>query len=425
MAYRPSKSAGTQFVPIRRRLLVANLLVFAGVLAGFAIAVRTVFVYNLRQQQVKQITVLAQAAVALVELEEGNEASGKLDIETEDLPAADLIAQQRGLQWFDLQEALVKQVGQPTPQTRLNPDSLDILETTPVRLQAVTLPVIIDGEIRGYVRASQTLVELDAIIAQLDLGLGVGVAVALVLSGTGALWLNRQAMAPIEVSFGRLQRFTADASHELRSPLMAISSNAEVALKYPDGMRAGDRDTFDVILSAAEQMEQLTTDLLMLARTDQPAALETTPVDISDLLKTLRQLYQPQAQQQKLALTAHILPGLCCQGNLALLQRAFTNLIQNAIRYTPAAGAIAIETQQHAKHLQITVSDTGIGIAPEHLEVIFERFWRADQARHHADGGSGLGLAITQAIIHRHGGTIVVNSQVNQGSQFTVTLPSS
>jgi signal transduction histidine kinase len=419
-------SAGAEFVKIRRRLLVANVLVFAGVLAGFAIAVRTAVVYNLRQQQFEQLTALAQTAAALVEAEAeeypGEEAED-LEIEIETLPINDLRVREQGVQWFTPEGQWVAAVGTVYPTQPLDPDVSQAIETAPIHLQAVTLPITVGQQTWGYVRTSQTLTTLDRTVALLDLGLGVGIVIALGLSGSGVLWLNRQAMTPIEQSFQRLQRFTADASHELRSPLMAISSNAELALKYPDGIREDDRETFDVILNATEQMSALTADLLMLTRTDQATARETQTVNLSELLHGLGRLYQPLAQQQ-LDFNLEIAPGLTCQGNATLLQRAFTNLIQNALRYT-AHGAIALKAQTQGRHLQITVTDTGIGIAPEHLQAIFERFWRADKARKYIDGGSGLGLAITQAIVQHHRGTIEVSSQVGQGSCFTVTLPSS
>jgi OmpR-family two-component system manganese-sensing sensor histidine kinase len=421
-------AAGAEFRRIRRRLWVANLLVFAGVLAGFAIAVRTAVVYNLRQQQFAQLTALAQTAAALVETEAEeypDETAEDLEIETETLPINDLRVREQGIQWFTPQGQQLEQVGTLHASRPLAPSATQGIETEPVRLQAVTLPIRVGQETWGYVRASQSLTELDRTVAQLDWGLGIGIVIALGLSGSGILWLNRQAMTPIEQSFKRLQQFTADASHELRSPLMAISSNAELALKYPDNMRPDDRDTFDVILNATAQMSALTADLLMLTRTDQSSRVETQTLDLTELLNHLGRLYQPTAQQQGLDFTVEIPPGLTCQGNATLLQRAITNLIQNALRYTPSPGAIALKAQTQGRQIHITVTDTGIGIAPEHLQAIFERFWRADKARKYVDGGAGLGLAITQAIIQRHGGAIAVTSQVGQGSCFTVTLPSS
>jgi OmpR-family two-component system manganese-sensing sensor histidine kinase len=229
-------AAGAEFRRIRRRLWVANLLVFAGVLAGFAIAVRTAVVYNLRQQQFAQLTALAQTAAALVETEAEeypDETAEDLEIETETLPINDLRVREQGIQWFTPQGQQLEQVGTLHASRPLAPSATQGIETEPVRLQAVTLPIRVGQETWGYVRASQSLTELDRTVAQLDWGLGIGIVIALGLSGSGILWLNRQAMTPIEQSFKRLQQFTADASHELRSPLMAISSNAEAGAQVP------------------------------------------------------------------------------------------------------------------------------------------------------------------------------------------------
>ncbi|MEO1623053.1 MAG: ATP-binding protein, partial [Cyanobacteria bacterium J06632_3] len=122
-------------------------------------------------------------------------------------------------------------------------------------------------------------------------------------------------------------------------------------------------------------------------------------------------------------LSADIQPDLSLWGNAQSLIRAFTNLIQNSLRYTLSTGQITVRGWHQENKLFITVEDTGVGIDAAHLDKIFDRFWRADKARTQAAGGSGLGLSITQAIVHNHGGTITVESQVAQGSCFTIQLP--
>ncbi len=110
-------------------------------------------------------------------------------------------------------------------------------------------------------------------------------------------------------------------------------------------------------------------------------------------------------------------------GDEAKLARAFTNLIQNAMQYTPAKGEVEVTGKLVGRELVINVEDTGIGIKNEHLDLVFDRLWRADRSRSYYEGGSGLGLAITQAIIHKHKGTIIVTSQVDEGSCFEIRLP--
>ncbi|UZQ55400.1 ATP-binding protein [Trichothermofontia sichuanensis B231] len=137
----------------------------------------------------------------------------------------------------------------------------------------------------------------------------------------------------------------------------------------------------------------------------------------------LVQLYQPQAQQQQLALEAVIEPNLVLNGDVASLTRAFTNLLQNALRYTPSGGRVWMNAKRLSHQVEVAVKDTGIGIAREHLGKVFERFWRADQVRHYHQSSTGLGLAIVQAIVPSHQGSIEVTSQLGEGTCFTVKLP--
>jgi signal transduction histidine kinase len=273
------------------------------------------------------------------------------------------------------------------------------------------------------VRASESLQSLDDTIDQLDWGLGIGIGVALLLSGAGGIWLTRQAMKPVEESFNRLKQFTADAAHELRSPIMAVKSNAAVALKYAEGMRSTDAEKFEAISSASEQMARLTENLLLLARADQFVANKQTTVDLTDLLNHLVTLHQVQAEAKQISLTTQLSENLWVLGDLAQLNRVFANLIENAIYYTPSGGTITIQTNHGYRYIWVNVQDTGVGIAPENLERVFDRFWRADQSRSYWAGGAGLGLAIAQAIVQRHHGTITVKSQLGVGSCFTVQLP--
>lgn len=219
------------------------------------------------------------------------------------------------------------------------------------------------------------------------------------------------------------KQFTADASHELRSPLMAISTNTEVALTYSQGMRASDEEKFQAIASATNQMSQLTEDLLLLARTDNIADFERKRLDLSVLLADLVHLYRVQARAKQIELKTEIASNLELIGDKAKLTRVFTNLIQNALQYTLEGGKIEIFANRHARELRVTVTDTGIGIEREYLDKVFERLWRGDRSRSYVRGGSGLGLAIARAIVQNHGGLITVTSQLGVGSCFQVCLP--
>jgi len=402
------------FTNIKYRLLLSYLGILASILAGFAIAVRVVFTRSLSQQFTDRLTTLAQGAAANAELE-----NGQIKIES-DFSISNLKLQNQALQWFNPQGKLVSQQGTDVLTLPFSPDNSVQIQTQ-ANIRAVTLPIIgsDDHQLVGYVRASQSLEDFKETLHRLDLGLGGGIAIALIFSGIGGIVLTRQAMQPIEESFQRLQQFTADASHELRSPLMAIKSNAAVALKYSEGIRETDVQKFQAITSATNQMTRLTEDLLFLARYDKiPQHYEK--VNLTLLLQDLVELYQPQAIAKKITLRTQLNQMLYLSGDVVQLTRLFTNLIQNAIYYTAPLGTVDIIGIAINSDILIEVKDTGIGIAKENINKVFERFWRADESRSYWNGGSGLGLAIAQAIAHNHGGIITVSSQLKVGSCFSV-----
>ncbi|MER3493642.1 MAG: two-component sensor histidine kinase [Mastigocladus sp. ERB_26_2] len=410
------------FEKIRRRLLLSYLIVLSLILGGFAIAVRIVFTHSLHKQQAEKLAALAQVAAANAEFD-----NGRIKIEN-DLFQDKLFENHQGLNWFDTKGNLIEKQGRDILSLPVHVKEGEQINTVGKnRIQSVTLPIISsdDKQFIGYVRASQSLEEFDETLNKLDLGLGGGIVVALIISSVGGVWLTRQAMQPIEESFERLKQFTADASHELRSPLMAIKSNAGVALKYPEGMRETDAEKFQAISSATNQMTRLTEDLLFLARYDNIPNRSKETVNLSLILNDLVQLYQPQAIAKEINLKSQLTEKLYLLGDTNQITRLFTNLIQNAIHYTPSEGIVEITANRSATDIVVNVQDTGIGIAPKDLENIFERFWRADKSRSYNSGGSGLGLAIAQAIAQNHDGLITVTSQLGIGSCFTVRLPAS
>ncbi len=407
------------FQKIRYQLLLYNLAILVSILGIFTVAVRVVFTQSLKKQTVEKLTALGQGAAANIEVE-----NGKIQIKS-DFSSQTLINSDQALEWFDIQGNAIAKQGKYILKLPLSGKNLVQIQTGKKRVEGVTLPVINsdNGQLIGYVRASQSLEEFDENINKLDLGLGGGIVLALVLAVLASFILTSKAMQPIEESFQRLKQFTADASHELRSPLMAIKSNAAVALKYAEGMRHTDVKKFQAIASAASQMTSLTEDLLLLARTDQILTPKRDTVNLTEILNNLVQLDQSQAQTKQINLKADIKESLYLLGDAVQITRLFANLIDNALQYTPVGGSVEVQARHTGADLYVNVKDTGIGIAPEHLKQVFERLWRADQARSYRDGGSGLGLAIAQSIAHKHGGLISVTSQIGVGSCFTVRLP--
>lgn len=385
------------------------------ILGVFAIAVRTTFARNLNQQLIARLETLARAAAINIELE-----GGKLQIDNKRLAGPN-----QAIQWFGPEGDLLKEQGDYVVNLSFDPKQTVQTQTTPYPAKSFTIPVTdySKGVFIGYVRVSEFTKDFDNTLQSLDWGLGMSMVMALTLSGLGGIWLTRQAMQPIEQSFQRLQRFTSDASHELRSPLAAIKTNADVALKYSEGMRDLDAKKFQAIESASTQLTNLTEKLLLLARIDQALSQQQEIVDLSIVLEQLLQLYQPQFENKQIHLKSHVVEKLNVLGDKVQLSQLFTNLIDNALRYTSAGGVVEVQTNLQSFRLIVSVKDTGIGIAPEHIKHIFERFWQANQARSYQVGGFGLGLEIAQGIAQHHGGKITVTSEFGQGSCFTVFLP--
>ena len=403
------------FQNIRYRFLLSYLAVLAVILGVFAVAVRTTFARNLDQQLIHRLETLARAAAISLELD-----GGDLKVDNKRLAGAD-----QAIQWFDAEGHLLAQQGNYLMKLRFNSAQIRQTQIAPQPTQSFILPVKdYDTDLPiGYVRVSESTQDYNDTLQSLDWGLSVGVGVALALSGLGGIWLARQAMQPIERSFQRLQQFTSNASHELRSPLAAIQMNAEVALEYAEGMRLMDAEKFRAIESASTQLTALTENLLLLARTDQAPLHHPEKIDLAMILEQLLQLYQPQFEHKQIHLKVHLKEYLYVAGDKIQLSQLFNNLISNALRYTATTGVVEIQTDLNRLHLIVSIKDTGIGIAPEHLNHIFERFWQADQARSYQAGGFGLGLAIAQGIAQNHGGEITVASELGRGSCFTVRLP--
>jgi heavy metal sensor kinase len=343
------------------------------------------------------------------------------------------------------------------------------------RLRNLAVPIVgrqrvLEGRIRlgdgeAAVLVMAPLDELDGELARLLAALLVAVPVALVVCGAVGYLLARKAVAPVgrlcrltreitadrldrrllvatpgdelgglaesinamiarlERSFAEVRRFTADASHELRTPLAAIRTEAEVALnRHLDA--ADCRHLLGSVLEECERLTRLTEQLLALAREDAGTAGQAPePVDLSALVRGVVDTMRPLADARGLRLDAEAGGPLEVRGDGARLRQVFFNLLDNAIKYTPEGGAITVLCGRCGRDAVVTVHDTGVGIPPEHLPRVFDRFYRVDKARSREQGGTGLGLSIAHSIVTAHGGRIELASTPGQGTTCTVTLP--
>lgn len=229
----------------------------------------------------------------------------------------------------------------------------------------------------------------------------------------------------LEKSFGALRRFTADASHELKTPLAVIRADVERAMS-PSTTEVDQAISLEEALQQVTRMADLVDSLLTLARADEGRFdLFREPVELEPLAREVLETARLLGEDQGLEIDAPVLENAEVLGDVTRLRQLFLNLVTNAIKYTPRGGKVEIALARDAAVVRFSVKDSGIGIAAADLPHIFERFWRADRVRSRASerGGFGLGLAISQWIAQAHGGTLEVQSRLTRGSTFTVTLP--
>jgi two-component system OmpR family sensor kinase len=228
----------------------------------------------------------------------------------------------------------------------------------------------------------------------------------------------------IERSFESQRRFTADASHELRSPLSRLRSELEVTLRRPR-----DASGYEAVIRSAleevERLSRLTDELLTLARLDAGEGGDTPaiPVFLTPLVEEELRRLQAAAKERKITVVLEGIPGLSVRVAPEALRLVAGNLLHNAVKFTPPEGRVTVRIRPEAGQAVLTVSDTGLGIPTGDLPRVFDRFYRASGSRSPDIPGVGLGLAIVRAIVEAHGGKIVVNSPPGEGATFTVRLP--
>ncbi len=234
-------------------------------------------------------------------------------------------------------------------------------------------------------------------------------------------------IARLDTSFRQIERFSADASHELKTPLTTIRGEAEVALmgtKTPEEYK----QTLQSIIEETERLSAIVTNLLLLARADaNQVKLRQEEVALDEIAMSAYEGVEPLARRKHITLNIAEMDETPLRGDSLWLQQLAANLLQNAVNYTPEGGSVTLsvrrEESEKGVFAVLAVQDTGQGIPQEHLAHIFDRFYRVDTGRSREQGGSGLGLNIVRWIAESHGGTIAVISQVGKGSTFTVHLP--
>ncbi|AFY36270.1 two-component system sensor histidine kinase RppB [Calothrix sp. PCC 7507] len=278
----------------------------------------------------------------------------------------------------------------------------------------------------GYMQVGRSLEEFNHYLDSVKLILVLGLLVAMGMIAGASWWLSGLAMQPIYQSYRQIQQFTADAAHELRTPLAATGATVESALLMAQIDEEEARDILQTIQRQNQRLTGLVVDLLMLARIDRQAKkLQCEICCLTDIVSDLIEEFTAMATtaEVKLKSSIQVHEPLNIIGNSDQLYRLFSNLIVNAIQYTQKGGEVTVFLDRNDYNAVIKVQDTGIGIAKHELTRIFDRFYRVSNDRSRNTGGSGLGLAIAQAIVQAHQGRLNVQSELGKGSTFTVQLP--
>ena len=443
-------------------LLLGALLLFS---AGTYIVARTVLMENFDEVLVDQAALVVQA----VDIEDG----------IPELKQEVLLSGHRnddhftrlyavnGAQVFDdtTDGPHVPNLPVPIASALRGEQSLVQVETSGETLRVATFPILHEGRIAGVLQVGVSLADIEETLHILLIVLLVMAPITVLIASGGGLFLAHRALSPIDAitrmaqrisaedlsgrigltgpddEVGRLARtfdimlsrleeaftqqrqFAADASHELRTPLTAIIGQIDVALGWPESADYY-RATLAGIREQAQRLTRLATDLLFLARADaQPLPSAAEPIDLASLIPAVVTQLEPLAADRQHTLLVAPAPTGVVYGNEDQLIRMLLNVLDNAIRYTPSGGRVTLGCHRTNAMIEISIGDTGPGIAPEHLPRLFDRFFRVDRGRSRAQGGSGLGLAIAQSIAQLHGGQITVESIVGQGTTFTVQLP--
>ncbi len=345
-----------------------------------------------------------------------------------------------------------------------------VFETVTVakeKIRLVTLPIFEKGRMVGIVQVGSPLEEIEEALRQLLLILLVAVPSVLILAVVGGLFLANKALRPVdeitntarkigssgdlsqrirlkkkvddeigrlaatfnemiakvENSFQQIKRFTADASHELKTPLTILRGEIEVGLK-----RLRTPEEYQKILASnleeVKHMSRMVEDLLTLARADMGALeLRKEVVDLGGLVREVWEEVRLWAEDKGVELLFQEDGEARVMGDRGRLRQLALNLIDNAIKYTPSGGRVELRVVRDGDEVTFSVADTGEGIPPEDLQRIFERFYRVDKARSRQRGGTGLGLSICKWIAEAHGGRISAESELGRGSKFHVSFP--
>lgn len=298
------------------------------------------------------------------------------------------------------------------------------LKNTDVRVMMASHPIVVDTILVGTVYVGKEISAVYRGLQKATYTLTVLAVLALLITtGIGYIMAGK-AIVPLREAYEKQRQFAADASHELRTPLSVVLASAEILESDPSIDSPFLKQIIGDVHDEVTKMTKLVSDLLVVARSDNEALkLKRTKVDLAAAVDQTIRLMQPLAEKKRLTLRREGVAALMAKVDEQKIKQLMLILVDNAVKYTPEGGSVTVRlTEPAAGKILFSVEDTGIGIAPEDQERIFDRFYRVDKARSREMGGNGLGLAIAREIVHLHDGAIKVTSRSGEGTTFTVTL---
>jgi signal transduction histidine kinase len=414
---------------IRRRLTMG----YVGILALIVVVFGAIVVFSFhRQVTAQQNKLLVQRVESLANGSIQGDDAARL-FEDPDKYAVAILTPNGQIQF---KSATASSLGLPSERlARECLRDLDVVSGTaeaPVgKVRVASAPIVQSGTLVGVLQIARspqvvwgTVGSLVAVLVPVGLG-------ALLLAAVGGLFMSRRAMRPVQDSFDRQRTFIADASHELRTPLTLIRADAEVlspALTDPE-----DRELADDLIAETDRMNALLSDLLTLARLDAgKLAVERKPFDLANTIAETAERFDARASAEGKRLEVRLDPSdgeLPASGDARRTEQILAALLDNALRFTPPGGTVTVEGHTRDGRVLATVTDTGPGIAPEHLPRVFDRFYRAEAARTRSEsgGGTGLGLSIARDLARAQGGDLTATNarpgEAGGGASFTLALP--
>jgi signal transduction histidine kinase len=333
------------------------------------------------------------------------------------------------LRFYNLQQQVIAYAGrQPTGQINADVQQAwrSIHDPTGHHYHRYSIILTtVSGQPWGYLQVGRSMEEFDARLTNLRLRIALILPLFVVFIGAMSWWVAGRTMKPIYRSYQKMQQFTADAAHELRTPLMAIQATVDLMKYYEPTEYEQQQTSLTALDRQTQRLIQLAQDLLMLSRLNAPVdRTQIAPCCLNKVLPPLVTGLQPLGQEAGVDLQLmREIANLSVRIEPTHLGQLVTNLVANAIHHTPAGGKVTVKIDRLGKYAVLQVIDTGIGMSAAVQTQVFDRFYRVSSDRSRQAGGAGLGLAIVQSIVALYDGSIEVQSQLQQGSTFTIKLP--